>query len=228
MSRSIENQDKCSASTSTNNKIPNTNFWTLDEQRRLEELLDEFPPEAVESQRFVKIAKAMGNRTPKQIASRVQKFFKKLHEANLPIPGASSQKPFRGRQHKQHLKFERPSTFFPERNIPSELLMKDDFEDDSELFASKLPTQANTEQNVAQEKTLKLLKKIRQEKVTSSELLTKISSGFICSSCHENLYVTSRWNCKDCVFNNDFCSDCLTSQLINNNCSHLHHNLQLS
>lgn len=29
----------------------------------------------------------LGNRTPKQVCSRVQKYFIKLHKAGLPVPG---------------------------------------------------------------------------------------------------------------------------------------------
>lgn len=62
-------------------------LWTADEQRRLEELLIEYPPEEVESRRFQKIAEALGNRTRMQVSSRVQKYFLKLMKAGLPVPG---------------------------------------------------------------------------------------------------------------------------------------------
>lgn len=64
-----------------------TFLWTNEEQRRLEQLLIEFPPEEVEMRRFGKIAKALGNRTAQQVFSRVQKYFQKLHDAGLPVPG---------------------------------------------------------------------------------------------------------------------------------------------
>ena len=49
------------------------NFSTADEQKKLEEHVVKYPPEAFESQRFAKIANEMGNRRMKQIASRVQR-----------------------------------------------------------------------------------------------------------------------------------------------------------
>lgn len=61
--------------------------WSVEEQKRLEELLIEFPPEDVELHRFRKIANALGNRTVQQVCSRVQKYFLKLHSMGLPIPG---------------------------------------------------------------------------------------------------------------------------------------------
>ncbi|KAF8516053.1 hypothetical protein JB92DRAFT_2716290, partial [Gautieria morchelliformis] len=51
--------------------------WSLSEQHLLEKLLAEIP--AGEKQRWAKISKAMsGKRTPRQVASRVQKYFEKL------------------------------------------------------------------------------------------------------------------------------------------------------
>jgi len=65
----------------------NFKLWTCEEQKRLEQLLVEFPEEEVEMRRWSKIAEALGNRTPKQVMSRVQKYFLKLQRAGLPIPG---------------------------------------------------------------------------------------------------------------------------------------------
>ena len=72
-----------------NQKKPETfnQLWTPEEQKRLEELLTTFPPEQIEMERFRKIAKALGNRTPLQVQSRVQKYFIKLQKAGLPVPG---------------------------------------------------------------------------------------------------------------------------------------------
>jgi len=61
--------------------------WTPEEQRRLEELLVQFPSEDVEMERWKKIAAALGNRTPIQVQSRTQKYFLKLQKAGMPVPG---------------------------------------------------------------------------------------------------------------------------------------------
>lgn len=99
-------------------------MWTVEEQRRLEELLVEYPPEEIEMRRFAKIAKALGNRTTKQVASRIQKYFIKLHKAGLPVPGRLP----KIRPGKRSLKnpvfhnaysIIKPSTFFPTLTIPS-------------------------------------------------------------------------------------------------------------
>jgi hypothetical protein len=50
-------------------------------------LLSIFPEEEVASHRWSKIAKALGNRTPKQVASRTQKYFIKLAMDGKAVPG---------------------------------------------------------------------------------------------------------------------------------------------
>ena len=62
-------------------------LWTAEEQKKLEELLLQYPPEDVEMRRWEKIAAALGNRTPHQVQSRTQKYFIKLAKLGLPIPG---------------------------------------------------------------------------------------------------------------------------------------------
>jgi len=72
----------------TNRKPASFNkLWSPQEQKKLEKLLDEYPDETVASHRWEKIARALGNRSPKQVASRVQKYFIKLAKAGLPVPG---------------------------------------------------------------------------------------------------------------------------------------------
>ncbi|KAH9046628.1 hypothetical protein EDB84DRAFT_1242109, partial [Lactarius hengduanensis] len=53
--------------------------WSISEQHLLERLLTEIPDG--EKNRWSKISKAMGGRrTPRQVASRVQKYFEKLQQ----------------------------------------------------------------------------------------------------------------------------------------------------
>lgn len=66
----------------------------------------------------------IGNRTPKQVSSRVQKYFIKLLRAGLPIPGRGPKlsskmefkKSFTHKQRTNHSLFKR-STFFPHQDI---------------------------------------------------------------------------------------------------------------
>ncbi len=82
-SRSAANNSKQPVKEAKNYNKP----WSVDEQRHLEELLLEFPPEENEAARFRKIATKLGTRTPLQVQSHCQKYFIKLAKAGLPIPG---------------------------------------------------------------------------------------------------------------------------------------------
>ncbi|KAJ1832646.1 ZZ-type zinc finger-containing protein 3 [Coemansia sp. RSA 2711] len=73
---------------STGPKPPSYNQpWSDQEQMRLEQLLLEYPEEEVANARWRKISEALGTRTMRQVASRVQKYFIKLSKAGLPVPG---------------------------------------------------------------------------------------------------------------------------------------------
>ncbi|PWA00914.1 hypothetical protein BB558_003018 [Smittium angustum] len=61
--------------------------WDDEEQARLQELLEIYPDEPISNNRWRKISEALGTRTMRQVASRVQKYFIKLNKAGLPIPG---------------------------------------------------------------------------------------------------------------------------------------------
>lgn len=80
--------------------------------------------------RFAKIARALGNRTVRQVASRLQKYFQKLHAAGLPVPGRiprsvrSYTSTRKHRSIKQHLI--RPTTFFPSNFVPVNITDDDD------------------------------------------------------------------------------------------------------
>ncbi|KZV71187.1 hypothetical protein PENSPDRAFT_578108, partial [Peniophora sp. CONT] len=58
--------------------------WSVSEQHLLERLLEEIPDG--EKNRWAKISRAMqGKRTPRQVASRVQKYFEKLKRFGVEI-----------------------------------------------------------------------------------------------------------------------------------------------
>ncbi|KAI9271550.1 hypothetical protein BDA99DRAFT_433354, partial [Phascolomyces articulosus] len=83
--------ESVSGSDSLETRTPTYNQpWTDEEQHRLEELLEIYPDEPVQAQRFNKISKALGTRSARQVASRVQKYFIKLAKLGLPVPGRVS------------------------------------------------------------------------------------------------------------------------------------------
>lgn len=79
--------------------------------------------------RFAKIAKALGNRTPRQVASRLQKYFQKLHAAGLPVPGRiprNARSYISTRKHRMFKHMARPTTFFPSNYVPVNINDDDD------------------------------------------------------------------------------------------------------
>ncbi|KFO23260.1 ZZ-type zinc finger-containing protein 3 [Fukomys damarensis] len=100
-------------------------LWTVEEQKKLEQLLLKYPPEEVESRRWQKIADELGNRTAKQVASRVQKYFIKLTKAGIPVPGRtpnlyiySKKSSTSRRQHPLNKHLFKPSTFMTSHEPP--------------------------------------------------------------------------------------------------------------
>lgn len=79
--------------------------------------------------RFTKIAKALGNRTPRQVASRLQKYFQKLYAAGLPVPGRiprNSKAYISTRKNRLVNQMIRPTTFFPSNYVPVTMTEDDD------------------------------------------------------------------------------------------------------
>ncbi|GFY52898.1 ZZ-type zinc finger-containing protein 3 [Trichonephila inaurata madagascariensis] len=99
-------------------KPPKINhYWTAEEQKHLEELLVKFPPEEIESRRWEKIANCLENRTPVQVASRVQKYFIKLLKAGMPIPGRMPNTTYLKKPRRNVIR-QQPSTFMVSHTLP--------------------------------------------------------------------------------------------------------------
>ncbi|XP_077471379.1 ZZ-type zinc finger-containing protein 3 isoform X2 [Stigmatopora argus] len=202
-------------------------LWTTEEQKKLEQLLLKFPPEEVESKRWQKIADALGNRTAKQVASRVQKYFIKLTKAGIPVPGRTpnlymyTKKASSKRQH--HLnKHLRPSTFLTSYEPP--VFMDEDDDDDDERAAfycdmhdpsaedsddDAIPAELRDLPEYKELMELKRLKKeklreIREDKGGAQHL------GYKCDVCGMDPIQGVRWHCQDCPQDNsvDFCANC--------------------
>ncbi|KAK2565814.1 ZZ-type zinc finger-containing protein 3 [Acropora cervicornis] len=120
LAKASELTSTSSTSDGVENITSDSNMYSVfgGEFAKLEKLLQIYPQEEVESKRWEKIANALGNRTLKQVASRVQKYFIKLAKSGLPVPGRMPNLPRTGvrskrsAHHYQTLGF-RNSTFFP-------------------------------------------------------------------------------------------------------------------
>lgn len=214
--------------------------WTVDEQLKLAELLLKFPSEPVEFNRFRKIAAALGNRTPLQVQSRVQKYFIKLARLGLPVPGVmprSSRRTRdnvrfgqtkRARTHPQQ-SYLRASTFFPQLHCPVQ--MTSDHEDiglpsTSNVCASDVPLEQTSDDEdipeVLRDSTeyieILRLKKLRKSKLNISDDSVRQTlarhMGYSCDMCDSDPIMGVRYHCIDCP--QDTCVDLCQS------CIHLH------
>ncbi|XP_034097443.1 ZZ-type zinc finger-containing protein 3 [Drosophila albomicans] len=212
----------------TLNKAP-TRLWTNEEQRRLEQLLIDYPPEEVEMRRFGKIAKELGNRTAQQVFSRVQKYFQKLHDAGLPVPGRLP-KYRRAGGGLSTRKFNiRRSTFFPAQNIEIHM-PEDDYAFDELRPVTASPTlkvEPKLELGAQGKKQLqlKMLTAIREEKLLSEDGYSPDPLAPRCAECEESAVTRDRWHCNSCYCFINLCGDCLADQLVNETFEHITHDV---
>ncbi|XP_030427817.1 ZZ-type zinc finger-containing protein 3 isoform X1 [Gopherus evgoodei] len=200
-------------------------LWTVEEQKKLEQLLLKYPPEEVESRRWQKIADELGNRTAKQVASRVQKYFIKLTKAGIPVPGRTpnlylySKKSSSRRQHPLNKHLFKPSTFMTSHEPPVYM----DEDDDRSSFQSHMDAAA--EEEVSDEESIPLsyrelpeykelleLKKLKKQKLQQMHAESGFVQhvGFKCDNCGMEPIQGIRWHCQDCPqeMSLDFCDSC--------------------
>ncbi|XP_048352805.1 ZZ-type zinc finger-containing protein 3 isoform X2 [Sphaerodactylus townsendi] len=216
-------------------------LWTIEEQKKLELLLLKYPPEEVESRRWQKIADELGNRTAKQVASRVQKYFIKLTKAGIPVPGRTpnlylySKKSSSRRQHPLNKHLFKPSTFMTSHEPPVYM----DEDDDRSSFHSHMGNTA--EEDVSDEESIPVayrelpeykellkLKKLKKKKLQQMHAESGFVQhiGFKCDNCGTEPIQGIRWHCQDCPSEMsldfcDSCSDCLHETEIHKENHHL-------
>lgn len=190
-------------------------LWTIEEQRRLEELLIEYPPEEIEMRRWTKIANALGNRTPKQVSSRVQKYFIKLLRAGLPIPGRGPKVKLDVRKgmshrHQRNQSLFRRSTFFPHQDMS--FTLADESKDQPIAEESEDDAGTSFIDDNPELRHIELLKQVKTEKEQDTSPLYK-HVGYKCSICGEDPLTGTRWHCIECQDETDLCGDCAVAQL---------------
>ncbi|XP_050817826.1 ZZ-type zinc finger-containing protein 3 isoform X3 [Gopherus flavomarginatus] len=194
-------------------------------QKKLEQLLLKYPPEEVESRRWQKIADELGNRTAKQVASRVQKYFIKLTKAGIPVPGRTpnlylySKKSSSRRQHPLNKHLFKPSTFMTSHEPPVYM----DEDDDRSSFQSHMDAAAEEEvsdeesipisyRELPEYKELLELKKLKKQKLQQMHAESGFVQhvGFKCDNCGMEPIQGIRWHCQDCPqeMSLDFCDSC--------------------
>ncbi|CAK6957781.1 ZZ-type zinc finger-containing protein 3 [Scomber scombrus] len=199
-------------------------LWTVEEQKKLEQLLVKFPPEEVETRRWQKIADELGNRTAKQVASRVQKYFIKLTKAGIPVPGRTpnlcmyTKKASSKRQHHLNKHLYRPSTFLTSYEPP--VYMDEDDERSTYYGSMQDPSADDSDdegipvefRNLPEYKELLELKRLKKQKLQEiqEDKVGVRHLGYKCDVCGMEPIQGVRWHCQDCPQDSsvDFCSNC--------------------
>ncbi|KAM3966645.1 ada2a-containing complex component 1 [Aphomia sociella] len=184
----------------TDNKPETFNqLWSCEEQKRLEELLEIYPEEAIEARRYKKIARDLGTRTPIQVMCRIQKYFAKLAKAGLPIPGRA---PKGVVKEKNKSIFYKKSTFFPQLHVPVKMEDPYDSSDTHENMSM-------LDMKVSNKSKMELLKVAREQRLldeTSPVYQTKT----MCVGCQTTGFLGARWTDNA---GTDFCTDCVVRLL---------------
>ncbi|XP_077987020.1 uncharacterized protein LOC144441339 [Glandiceps talaboti] len=213
------------------NKPPSQTFnqlWTIDEQRRLEELLVKYPMEEVEAKRWEKIARDLGNRTTKQVASRVQKYFIKLAKAGLPVPGRipNLQYHINKSKRRQHaysrplfptstmLQSHVPPVYMPDDD--GDMYCDDDDDDDDMMYFNKGEPISDDEtvpeslRESEEYRELMRLKTWKRKKLHQQQFGQAQHIGYSCDGCQCEPIVGVRWHCVECPdqISVDLCENC--------------------
>lgn len=196
--------------------------WSDDEQRKLEELLIKYPDEPILYQRWSKISKELGTRTPLQVQSRVQKFFIALKMQGLPVPGRNPRKavlrrPY-GTKRRGRISYSHGSG-----KVSSFMTAFDMYEEKPDVGTSAMnqpesATEVSDEEDIAEElrnseeyQELLKLKQVKalKEQEMNTGIITHI--GFSCDRCGTDPIIGTRWHCLECPASTslDLCEKCV-------------------
>lgn len=175
-------------------------LWSHAEQRRLVELLEIYPEETVDANRYKKIAQALGTRTSIQVMSRVQKYFAKLAKIGLPIPGRAPKKSSKEKV-KTNLLYKK-STFFPQLQVPIKMEIEDEAPRPS--TSTEVPETHNIDQHKYE------LLKLAANQRAIDEKFPIIQTGTRCVCCYKTTFMGARWTDHA---GTDYCTDCIVEFL---------------
>ncbi|XP_049886190.1 ZZ-type zinc finger-containing protein 3 [Pectinophora gossypiella] len=196
----LDNSIKIRGRKFTDNKPETFNqLWSVEEQKRLEELLEIYPEEPVEARRYKKIAEALGTRTPIQVMSRIQKYFAKLAKAGLPIPGRAPKKLLQGKNKSVLYK---KSTFFPQLHVPVKMEDPHDMNEEPE-------TSMSLEAKPGPKHMLELLKNAKEQR-SLDEISPVYQTKTMCVGCQKTGFLGARWTDNA---GTDYCTDCIVKLL---------------
>ncbi|GFT90956.1 ZZ-type zinc finger-containing protein 3 [Nephila pilipes] len=183
----------------------NNQSWSAEEQKKLKELLVEFPPEDVEVHRWEKIANILGTRTPFEVASRVHKYYSILsqdHKISLgKIPDLIFLQKHWHNENTENNRFHDWQHNSTENTVDAQL----DVSDEEDINCDK--------HNTANYQELINMKKLLREKILEESSSLVQHFGYKCCHCKADPIIGIRWHCTECQppLSIDFCDDCSQS-----------------
>ncbi|XP_042898010.1 ZZ-type zinc finger-containing protein 3 isoform X1 [Parasteatoda tepidariorum] len=175
-----------------------TDCWTLEEEKHLEELLKKYPPEKNQNDRWEKIAECLGNHTASQVNSKVQKSFPLFIGKDTFL---SSDSDSRKKRKNAGLEDE-----IQEKNKGiSESGSEDEDSLDSKLDISDDEISSDLH-DTAEYQELLLYKRLLKKRIKSSTMMQHF--GFKCKVCKSEPIVGIRYHCVECNPSIDLCKDC--------------------
>lgn len=182
------------------------NSWSAEEQKRLKELLMEFPPEDIEAHRWEKIANNLGTKSPFEVASRIHKFYTILsQDSKIPIGKIPDlfflQKHWHGESTESNVHFQEQEQNFQENNMDEQLDVSDEEDIKNDLHSS------------SDYRELINMKKVLREKVLEGSSSLAQHFGYKCCLCKADPIIGIRWHCTVCQppLSIDFCDNCSQS-----------------
>eukprot|EP01091_Cochliopodium_minus_P004815 TRINITY_DN1470_c0_g1_i1.p1 TRINITY_DN1470_c0_g1~~TRINITY_DN1470_c0_g1_i1.p1 ORF type:complete len:712 (-),score=203.75 TRINITY_DN1470_c0_g1_i1:289-2424(-) len=210
------------------NKKKKNRFWTAEEQKRLEELLIEFPEEEVRNQRYAKISKALGTKTTAQVYSRVNNYFTKLALAGLEVPGKIPEisQGERLRDYKKKTDIKSSNTLISVTEGSETVFSK--VETLKEGFYKKPIVLIEENENDNEKISLTDVLSSFDSNNTSQVVQRKVYYGIICACCNVSPIVGLKYSCKNCFKHSgeliSVCDDCFQCkermQLFSHDTSH--------
>jgi len=196
--------------------------------------LEVYPDEAVASNRWRKIAKALGGRTPKQVASRTQKYFIKLAKQGKPVPGKIPNLEYymnKEKNKKKRKKEEGDLTPRPHKKreldpsyyMPPPVYMSDDEEEITALKLEQMDPELKETEEFKELMQLLQLKQLQEKKSENEHILNTegkekelVHEGYRCDCCGVEPIVGVRWKCSSCPEDHqvDLCSTCKENNFI--------------
>ncbi|KAJ3018834.1 ZZ-type zinc finger-containing protein 3 [Thoreauomyces humboldtii] len=192
--------------------------WSQEEHARLLELMELYPHEPVAARRMEKISAALGSRTPRQVATRVQKFLDRRKTTRSPM---TANRPMnfvqpslttgstRPNNHKRVSGMQYSNRFTGSRYLGSATLTLSDDEEDDGVGMNVDPALRQTDE-YKELVRLQAVARLNASNQPAAHAADPIHYGFTCDRCGAEPIVGVRWTCRDCPAGDevDLCDEC--------------------